>query len=40
LPAPLLGAVDALDRMLSALPRLTATRCYVVLERAVDGKPT
>jgi hypothetical protein len=38
LPAPLLGAVDALDRILWVLPGLTATRCYLVLEQGGDGE--
>jgi SAM-dependent methyltransferase len=34
LPAAAEGAVERLDRVLSLLPRLTATRCFVLIEKS------
>jgi hypothetical protein len=40
LPAWLTPAAEALDRILSTIPALTATRCHLVLERGADGGRT
>jgi hypothetical protein len=38
LPAALVGAVEALDRVVSLVPRLTASRCLTAIER-LPGEP-
>jgi len=37
LPAPLVGVVDALDRVVSAVPALTAMRCLIAVEKVGEG---
>lgn len=40
LPPALVGSIEGLDAVLSRMPRLTATRCLVTLERvAAGGEP-